>query len=406
MFYLDEKYFSNALSVNIFYRKTIKVLTMNNNELLKNLAISCNHSEETQRIYRLALTNYASYFNQNLHELLAEAEEDENNNIKWKRRRVKAKLTEYRHHLLQKYVLNTVKKHMIAINKFYRFYDIEIQKLPMINEKSMQKAQPIYFKDLPDKEIIREAVSIASPFMKAIILFICSSGCGRAETLNLTIQDYIDALSEYVPQRCRNIYEIIDITNENDNIVPTFNIRRLKTNKYYTTYCSPEAVKAINAYLLTRTDPLTNESTLFKTHPQYLINNFQKINDYLGLGKVGKYNRFRSHMLRKFHASALYNDGMSLDKVNDLQGKAKNKTDQAYFLINPEDLKYDYIQHLPAVTIGKEIEKISIKSQEFMQMEKENQSLKTEMNKMRNEIDEIYDLKKTVRGIMEMIEEM
>ena len=379
---------------------------MNNNELLKNLAISCNHSEETQRIYRLALTNYASYFNQNLHELLAEAEEDENNNIKWKRRRVKAKLTEYRHHLLQKYALNTVKKHMIAINKFYRFYDIEIQKLPMINEKSMQKAQPIYFKDLPDKEIIREAVSIASPFMKAIILFICSSGCGRAETLNLTIQDYIDALSEYVPQRCRNIYEIIDITNKNDNVVPTFNIKRIKTNKYYTTYCSPEAVKAINAYLLTRTDPLTNESTLFKTHPQYLINNFQKINDYLGLGKVGKYNRFRSHLLRKFHASALYNDGMSLDKVNDLQGKAKNKTDQAYFLINPEDLKYDYIQHLPAVTIGKEIEKISIKSPEFMQMEKENQSLKTEMNKMRNEIDEIYDLKKTVRGIMEMIEEM
>lgn len=379
---------------------------MNNNELLKTLAISCNHSEETQRIYRLALTNYASYFNQDLHELLAEAEEDENNNLKWKHRRVKAKLTKYRHHLLQKYALNTVKKHMIAINKFYRFYDIEIQKLPMINEKSMQKAQPIYFKDLPDKEIIREAVSIASPFMKAVILFICSSGSGRAETLNLTIQDYIDALSEYVPRRSRNIYEIIDITNKNDNVVPTFNIKRIKTNKYYTTYCSPEAVKAINAYLLTRTDPLTNESALFKTHPQYLINNFQKINEYLGLGKVGKYNRFRSHMLRKFHASALYNDGMSLDKVNDLQGKAKNKTDQAYFLINPEDLKYDYIQHLPAVTIGKEIEKISIKSPEFMQMEKENQSLKTEMNKMRNEIDEINDLKKTVRDIMEMIEEM
>lgn len=79
MFYLDEKYFSNALSVNIFYRKIIDVLTMNNNELLKNLAISCNHSDETQRIYRLALTNYASYFNQDLHKLLAEAEEDENN---------------------------------------------------------------------------------------------------------------------------------------------------------------------------------------------------------------------------------------------------------------------------------------------------------------------------------------
>lgn len=44
-----------------------------------------------------------------------------------------------------------------------------------------------------------------------------------------------------------------------------------------------------------------------------------------GLGKIGPYNRFRSNMLRKFHVSSLYNDGMSLDDVNDLQGKAKNK---------------------------------------------------------------------------------
>jgi Phage integrase family. len=59
---------------------------------------------------------------------------------------------------------------------------------------------------------------------------------------------------------------------------------------------------------------------------------FERINEELGFGKVGNYNRFRSHMLRKFHASALYNDGMSRDNVNDLQGKAKNKTDDAYFI--------------------------------------------------------------------------
>lgn len=48
---------------------------------------------------------------------------------------------------------------------------------------------------------------------------------------------------------------------------------------------------------------------------------------------------------------------MSLDDVNDLQGKAKNKTDQAYFMINPEDLKYTYIEHLSAVTINTEVKK-------------------------------------------------
>ena len=87
----------------------------------------------------------------------------------------------------------------------------------------------------------------------------------------------------------------------------------------------------------------------------YFSINFQKINNDLGLGKVGNYNRFRSHMLRKFHASALYNDGMSLDDVNDMQGKSKSRTDQAYFMINPEDLKYEYIEHLPAVTISTDV---------------------------------------------------
>ena len=42
-----------------------------------------------------------------------------------------------------------------------------------------------------------------------------------------------------------------------------------------------------------------------------MVQSFEMINDTLGLGRVGRYLRFRSHMLRNFHASALYNDGMS-----------------------------------------------------------------------------------------------
>ena len=114
---------------------------------------------------------------------------------------------------------------------------------------------------------------------------------------------------------------------------------------------------------------------------------FIKINEKLGLGKVGHLNRFRSHMLRKFHASALYNDGMSLDKVNDLQGKAKNKTDASYFMTNPEDLKYEYIQHLPAVTINTDVEKLSIKSPEFIQIENENKELKTKLDQIIADVD-------------------
>ena len=87
---------------------------------------------------------------------------------------------------------------------------------------------------------------------------------------------------------------------------------------------------------------------------------------------------------------------MSIDKVNDLQGKAKNKTDSAYFMTNRDDLKYEYIQHLPVVAINTDVEKLSVKSSQFIQVEKENDALKSEVGSMRNEIGEVRGLKKRI----------
>ena len=137
---------------------------------------------------------------------------------------------------------------------------------------------------------------------------------------------------------------------------------------------------------------MTNESKLFKIAVNYLTVSFEKINDDLDLGKIGPYNRFRSHMLRKFHASALYNDGMRLDDVNDLQGKAKNKTDQAYFMINPEDLKFQYIEHLPAVTINTEVKKLHVKSPEFVKIENEKSELKLELDILKADINNLKSM--------------
>lgn len=92
-----------------------------------------------------------------------------------------------------------------------------------------------------------------------------------------------------------------------NDIVPTFKLTRQKTNKFYFTFCSPEAVNHILDYLIISKRKLKNEDKLFKTNLDYLNGYFNEINEILNLGKVRKYNRFRSHMLRKFHASALYN---------------------------------------------------------------------------------------------------
>ena len=331
-----------------------------------------NDKPQTKKQYKFALSEYITYYNTTLQELLDEAENEEEDGIRWKHRTLKRRLIEYRTYLYNKHSTNTAKHRFSSIRAFYKHFDIEVHDLPVFNKP--KNTPPINYKNLPDKEIIRAAIDIAPPVMKPIILFMVSSGCAKAETLNLTVMDYMKATYDY--HQTDNIQEMINRLNQIDDVIPTFNLKRQKTSKYYTTFCSPEAVRAINLYLSNRKDPLTPEKKLFKINKDHFSVKFGEINDELGLGKVGVFRRFRSHMLRKFHASALYNDGMSLDKVNDLQGKAKNRVDEAYFFNTDEALKEEYIQHLSAVTMSKEVEKVTVKSPEYIKLENKNRDLK------------------------------
>lgn len=94
---------------------------------------------------------------------------------------------------------------MINVIKFYKFYDVEIYELPKINEKSIQKPSRVTSLTYLIKKIIRAALDIANPVMKALIVFICSNGCARAECLSLSIQDDIDTLAEYLPNKNMSI---------------------------------------------------------------------------------------------------------------------------------------------------------------------------------------------------------
>ena len=364
---------------------------MNDEQLLDEIHIVNNHSKATREAYQKAAKLYTSHTEKSLYELIQEAEQEENEGVRWKHCSVRRRLISYRKFLLDNYSYNSFRTFFSPIINIYKYYDIEIYDLPKLNHKAIKKSKPLNFRDLPDKEIIRKAIGISSPLIKAVILFMCSSGCAVQETVNLTVGDYLKSISDYTNKT--NVFEAINEISQRDDIVPTWDIWRQKTNKYYTTYSSPESVVAINSYLISRPDDFTNESRLFKYNKNYIQTRFIRINNELNLGKVGDngYNRFRTHMLRKFHASALYNEGMSLDTVNDLQGKAKSRTDQAYFMINPEDLKYEYIKHLPAVTISQEVEKLSIKSPEYIKMENENKSYKEQMDELNGKLNYIME---------------
>ena len=357
-----------------------------NNDLLEEIHQVKTHSTSARKIYKNAVKQYCTLQGLTLHELITEAETEEEQRIRWKNRTLKTRLLNYRHHLITHYKKNTVQAYYNAIKSIYTYHEIEIGTLPDINKKSLKTSEPINYNDLPTKEIIKKALNITTPRMKAIILFMSSSGCAKRETLNLTIQDFIESTKNY--HNSNNIYDVIKELQERDDIIPTFRLLRQKTNKHYYTFCSPEAVHAICNYLLTF-EELDPTSKLFPIHEDYITILFINLNNKLGLGKRGTYNRLRSHMLRKWHASQLYNDGMSMDEVDALQGRRKDTTHTAYFMENPSKLKEKYIEHLDCLTINLDVNSLNLKSNEYIELERENNSLRNDLDNILYRIEKL-----------------
>lgn len=328
----------------VFNKKDLEIMDKFYNERCIN--------KRTQYGYNNSFSLYIQYTKMHLQDLLMEADIEEEKGVRWKRRKLKEKLIGFRGWLQERYKYSTIKVLFNRIKTFYSHFEIEIGFIPQLNQKAVIKSEPITYEDIPDKEMINECLQYANPLMKALILFMTSSGCARQEALNITIQDFIEATKEYHSES--NVNEILSELIIQDKVIPTFKIKRQKTNKHYYTFCSPEATKAICAYLLgsgRRFDKGCNHHLLFKTNLDHLNNWFNELNEKVNGGQVADMNRIRSHMLRKFHASRLYNDGLSIDKIDALQGRAKDNTHKAYFKESSKALKELYIEHLDAIRI-------------------------------------------------------
>jgi len=359
-------------------------------EILEELIITRNLSERTGKVYKTTINKYTKFTGLSMQELLDEAEEEEDKKIPWKKTKLRKRLLTYRVYLYDHHMLSTAKLEFSRVLTIYRHFEIAFQKLPPISEKHA-KENELKFKDLLTKDIIKKALGVSDTLLTSVILFQSSSGCSTAETLSLKIQDFINSVEDYY--QTDDIYDLLDNLTDRDDIVPTFQLKRPKTGKEFYTFCTPEAFKSICFYLKSRKG-LRNSDRLFKVTQLHLMQKFREVNDILELGTVGLNNfvRFRSHMLRKFHASTLYNDGMSREVVNDLQGKAKNKVDTCYFLEDPEKLKAKYIAHMSCLCIDMEVTHLDIKTADYMRMELELNRKSEEVDKLNKRMDSIEHL--------------
>ena len=358
--------------------------------ILDEICLTRNLSKSTRKNYEQSIRSYTESQGLTLKELLIEAEEEEEKGVRLKHRNVKKRLIIFQNYLLNEKGLSksTIKKQVQIIRYLYRHCEIELPNIPKLNEKHVRDYEPIYYDDLPTKELIQEALNISKPNMKAVILFIISSGCAREETLSLSINDFITATNQY--HNSTDIYEVLEELKHQENVVPIFKLRRRKTNQYYYTFCSPEATDAIVYYLESRTDLLTPGKQLFKFEKTYFQKKFIELNNSLGGHKKGCYGIFRSHMLRKFHASNLARgeNGLTVEEIDSLQGRMKDKMHKPYFLDDPQELRKKYIMNIDKVLINYDKKELTFESPEVLELkkravelEKENEAIKQNINK-------------------------
>jgi len=351
-------------------------------KLFNNFVRERNLSPGSVRVYRHALNKYMEFNNMNLAELIDEADHEEEQGIRWKRRTLKHRLIDFRNYLIDYgYAKETISTMMKRVTTFYHHYEIEIHHLPRVNIQSTVEIR------LPTLQELQLAVESSDPLMKALTLFLCSSGLSKVDALKLTVGDFITATTEY--HHTTNIMEAMSILNDRDDVIPTFSLTRTKTNKFFHTFCTPEATSSILNYLYSRKDKLTNESPLFKVSYFWLSEKYEALNEALNLGvtKGNNYGILRCHTLRKYHATTLRNHGLSIDIINSLQGKAKNKVDSAYFIDTPEMLKEKYIEHMETLYITEEC-----------RVKSENDLLKEENKEYEKKLSDIF-------GRLEKLEE-
>ena len=312
---------------------------MNNKEFLQEFFMVRNHSKQTQRAYICAINKYTQLCGKTMEELIEEAEKEEEQGIRWKRRTLKRRLLTFRHYLIENYRKNTVQGYFISVKAVYNYYEIEIGELTRPNLRSFNTPGDPTFDELPTHEEISQVMHVAPLWFQAVLVFMTSSGCARRETMEMTVGAFKKAT--YPFHRKNDIIEALNVLKDLDNVIPTFKLKRKKTNKYYYTFCSPEAVSKIVRY---------NEEF-----------DFGHASDGL--------NRFRSHMMRKFHSNHLKKSGMSESDIDALQGRGKSTTRAAYFFDDPKILLKKYVEHFQCLLIEKTVNNIDWKSPEYQELE-------------------------------------
>lgn len=352
------------------------------------------------------MEKYTNYLKKTPIELFNEARADIKSGLFLDDRSIKDDLNGFRRHLKNEGLSPlSVKAHMAGVKSFFKSFGIEIPKSP----RSEATALPLKENSkIPKKEDLQEVLKVCDPLEKAIILTEVASGLSAQEMINLKLSDF------------NNGYD-------SETGITTLELRREKVQFDFTTFLTPEASSAVLEYLdyrnrktssndKRRIDQVKKQNVFLDEGYLFIVrlvpNEFlqtgneelRKIDEpsFLMMYRIisekarkstakGKWNKIRSHNLRKYFSFTLLDNGLDIFHVDHFMGHKPNNSRAPYSPNNPKKLKEIYKKYIPYLTIQKDLD-IS-ESPEYLKIKNENQILRTETERHVVERQEFQELR-------------
>lgn len=337
----------------------LEIVDMENDEEINDFLRAKPRRESTKTEHIIRLRAFCNFIDKKPVELIKEAEDEEENRIRMKKRRIRKYFIDYSEYLrnsgLSQY---TIHNHFSSIKSFYRNAEIELPNVAINSKSEVKRSKG---ESIPSKEDIRVALKHCKFKYRAIILLMSSSGMGSGEIRNLTFGDYLSAITEFLDYEEIDVIKIAKMFDNKENIIGSWNVYRQKQGNSYYTFSSPESIKAIIDYLIERQKRagiISEDEPLFenfgKKIPKYsFVKNFQRINDDAGFGLSGRQRYFKSHALRKYFASILHKNGLSQIDIDWLLGHEINGVNRSYIKSDPSNLKEQYMKVVEDLSIAK-----------------------------------------------------
>lgn len=370
----------------------------------------------TAQKYQLALSKYVNLIGKPLEVLLDEADQEEEEGVRLRKRKIKKYLLSFKQHLDETDLSESYKRNLImCVRTFYNENGIEIPKTFRKNARSDRKNRVLY-NELPTMDDIKHILTYANSTFRAIILLGVSSGMSRAEICSLTFKDFFDAITlDPYPE---TLEELVNRVEQIDNLIPLWQISRVKTGTSFFTFNSPEASDAILDYLkdLNRKSTRFKETEIIKSEfrfnpetklfrnsylkpmsPYNMSRIYEKLNGDAGFEKVDGRIFIRPHSLRKVFASTLEKHKMPHLMIRWIMGHGLDQTTGSYFKADPLAIKEEYLQILDQLTTDnvkiKLINNYDSINEELEQKEQKIQTLEATINNLTGRVEDMEEIK-------------